>query len=92
MTFFVWLQHTGLAMWIVQSDSIWAYPSILTAHTFGLAVLVGASAVVALRLLGVAPGVAMEQLDYLYRFVWAGFYINLVSGVLLFFSEAADKA
>ena len=92
MTFFVWLQHTALALWIVQSESIWAYPSILTAHTVGLAILVGAASVIDLRLLGVAPGVAVDQLEYLYRFVWAGFYINLASGLLLFISEAADKA
>jgi hypothetical protein len=92
MAFFVWLQHTAPAMWIVQSESIWAYPSILTAHTVGLAVLVGAACVIDLRLLGVAPQVPIAQLEYLYRFVWAGFYINLASGLLLFASEAADKA
>ena len=92
MTFFVWLQHTALALWIVQSESIWAYPSILTAHTVGLAILVGAASVIDLRLLGVAPGVAVDQLEHLYRFVWAGFYINLASGLLLFIAEAADKA
>jgi hypothetical protein len=92
MPFFVWLQHTGLAMWIVQSDSIWAYPSILTAHTVGLALLVGAASIIDLRLLGVAPAIPVAHFDSLFRFVWAGFYVNLVSGLLLFASEAADKA
>jgi len=92
MAFFVWLQHTAFSLWIVQSDSIWAYPSILTAHTVGLAMLVGAAAVIDLRLLGVATDVPIAQIDGLYRFVWAGFCINLISGLLLFASEAADKA
>jgi hypothetical protein len=54
--------------------------------------LVGAAAVIDLRLLGVAPDMPIAQVDGLYRFVWAGFYINLISGLLLFASEAADKA
>jgi hypothetical protein len=53
MTYFVWLQHTALSTWVVQSDSVWAYPTILTAHTVGLAILVGAAAMIDLRLLGV---------------------------------------
>jgi len=92
MEFFSWLQHTALASWVVQSESVWAYPSILTAHTIGLALLVGAASVIDLRLLGVAPRVPVAQLEYLYRFVWAGFWINLASGLLLFASEATEKA
>jgi hypothetical protein len=92
MTFFVWLQHTTLSMWIVQSDSVWAYPTILTAHTVGLAILVGAAAMIDLRLLGIASDIPVHDLERLYAFVWTGFYINLISGLLLFASEAADKA
>jgi hypothetical protein len=92
MGFFTWLQHAPLSMWIVQSESVWAYATILTAHTVGLAILVGAAIVIDLRVLGVASDVPVSQFERLYRFVWIGFYINLVSGLLLFASEAADKA
>jgi len=92
MAFFTWLQNTPFSMWIVSSDSIWAYPSILTAHTVGLGLLVGAAFVIDLRILGVAPEVPMASLQRLYTYAWLGFYINLVSGLLLFASEAADKA
>ena len=92
MAFFTWLQHTPFSMWIVGSESVWAYPTILTAHTVGLAILVGAATVIDLRILGVASDVPVSQFERLYSFVWIGFYINLVSGLLLFASEAADKA
>jgi len=92
MAFFTWLQHTSFSMWIVESESVWAYPTILTAHTVGLAILVGAATVIDLRILGIASDVPVSQFERLYRFVWIGFYINLVSGLLLFVSEAADKA
>jgi hypothetical protein len=92
MPFLDWLQHSAFSTWIVGSDSIWAYPSILTAHTVGLAILVGAAAMLDVRLLGIASDVPLEQLERLYSFIWAGFFINLASGLVLFVTEAADKA
>lgn len=48
-----------------------------------MALLVGASTVVALRLFGVARGLPLSTLRRLYPFVWAGFWIQVGSGVLL---------
>ena len=49
------LQNSAFSAWVVGSDSIWAYPMILTMHTVGLGIVVGAAVIVDLRLLGVAP-------------------------------------
>ena len=38
-----------------ESPSVWAHPTVLTLHTMGMAVLVGASWVLDLRLLGISP-------------------------------------
>ena len=38
-----WLEATGLSTWVREGESIWAFPTILTLHTFGLGLLVGAN-------------------------------------------------
>lgn len=48
-----------------------------------MALLVGASAVIALRILGVARDLPLETLRRFYPAVWAGFWLQVVSGVLL---------
>jgi hypothetical protein len=56
------VQGTAFARWVATSTSIWAYPSILTAHTIGLGILVGASLALDLRLLGLLPGTPLAPL------------------------------
>jgi hypothetical protein len=86
------LQNSAFSNWVVGSDSIWAYPMILTLHTVGLGIVVGAAAVIDFRLLGIGPGIPLGEIDRVFPIFWTGFTINLVSGVMLFVSEAADKA
>jgi hypothetical protein len=86
------LQNSAFSMWVVSSDSIWAYPMVLTLHTVGLAIVVGAAIVIDLRLLGVGPHIPLSEMHRAFRIFWFGFLINLLSGVVLFVSEAADKA
>ena len=92
MAFFRSLQDSAFTDWFLGSDSIWTYPTVLTLHTVGMAMLVGASVVVHLRVLRVGVGFPLERLRTLYRVIWLGFAINLVSGVILFITEAADRA
>ena len=54
MAFLAALDHSAFSTWLRGSDSIWAFPTVLTLHTLGMMVLAGASAVLDLRLLGVA--------------------------------------
>src|SRR5689334_17781015 len=86
------LQNSAFSAWVVGSDSIWAYPMILTMHTVGLGIVVGAAAIIDLRLLGVGAGIPVAEMRRVFPLFWLGFFINLVSGVMLFVSEAADKA
>ena len=83
MTFLSWLSETPLAAWARGSDSIWGYPTILFLHTFGLAILVGLTTAIDFRVLGFAEHVPLAPIDRFFRFVWLGFWINAVSGVLL---------
>ena len=88
----VWLENTAIGVWTRESPSIWAYPTVLTLHTIGLGMLVGANAIVDLRLLGFAPRLPLPSLSPLYRFMWAGFAINAITGALLFAANATTKA
>src|SRR5262245_63151793 len=56
-----------------------------------MAILVGASFVIHLRVLQVADAIPLRRLLPLYRFIWIGFAINLLSGLALFVTEAADR-
>src|SRR3954462_5900553 len=91
MSFFQRLQSSAFTDWFLGSPSIWAYPTVLTLHTVGMAILVGASFVINLRVLQVSGLIRLHRLQPLYRFIWIGFAINLASGVVLFVTEAADR-
>ena len=91
MAFFRSLQNSTFTEWLLGSDSIWTYPTVLTLHTVGMAILVGASFVINLRVLQIAGAIPLRRLLPLYRFIWIGFAINLLSGLMLFVTEAADR-
>jgi hypothetical protein len=77
------IEDTGFSTWLRESESPFAFYFILLFHTFGLALLVGANAVVDLRLLGVARAMPLAPLKRLFRIMWIGFAMNAVTGVLL---------
>jgi hypothetical protein len=82
------LENTGLAAWVRESPSIFSYTLVLSLHAIGLAVVIGVSALIALRMLGVAPGIPLPGLRQLYPVLWFGFMVNTVSGGLLFIANA----
>lgn len=88
MSFLLWLQATPIAVWVAGADTLLAFPAILTLHTVGLGIVVGANLLVDFKLLGAAPGVSLESLRAVYRPMWFGFAINAVTGVLLFMAGA----
>lgn len=87
-----WLEGTALAAWVRESPSIWAYPTVLTLHTVGLGIVVGASAVVDLRLLGYAPRIRLAALLPLFRLMAWAFALNATTGILLFIADATTKS
>src|SRR5262245_38527153 len=85
------LERSAFSQWVVGSDSLLAYPTILTLHTVGLALVVGAAIIIDLRAIGVGEGIPLATLRHAYRVFWSGFVINLVSGLALFAYEATTK-
>ena len=83
-----WLEQTAVGTSI--RESLWLFPIIETVHIFGIILLVGATSILDLRLMGLT--FRDESVSKLAgRFIpWAlaGFLIQITTGLLLFSSEA----
>ena len=89
MAILMWLESTAIAVWIRESPLIWAFPMILTLHTFGLGLLAGASTVLDLRLLGVGRPMPLAPMRTLVRVTGIGFGLSALTGALLFMADAS---
>jgi hypothetical protein len=83
-----WIETTQLGLWLRESPSVWAFPMVLTLHTIGLAVLIGASWMLDLRLLGVGRHVPLAAFRWVFPTIAVGLTVNLLTGVLLFIKNA----
>ena len=81
--FLLWLESTSLSTWVREEPSIYAFPLILSLHTIGLGFVAGINAMVALRMLGVAGSIPIAELRRFMPVMWASFWLNAVSGVVL---------
>lgn len=86
------MEGTAVATWTRESPSLWAYPTILALHSFGLGIVVGGGIAIDLRLLGRARAIPLTVLPPLFRIIWWAFAVNAASGVLLFMADATHKA
>jgi hypothetical protein len=91
MEYLKWLENTGFSSWVRESPSIFAFPTILLLHTFGMALCVGVNAGIDLRILGIAPGIRMAPLQKLLPVLWLGFTINAITGTILVMQDATTK-
>jgi hypothetical protein len=74
--------------WVRESSSVLAYPTVLAFHAFGMALLVGLSLMIALRVMGFASGVPLAPMDKFYPIIWVGFWVSAVSGGVLYAQAA----
>ena len=81
--FYVWIEATSLSTWLRESPSLWAFPFVLILHTVGLAFFVGTNIAWDVRVLGFSLGIPLDALRRYFLVMWAGFWVNAVSGVLL---------
>lgn len=91
MDFLLRLEQTGFCTWVRESTSLFAFPGILLLHTIGMALVVGISAGIDLRILGIAPAVPMAPLEKFFPIFWIGFWINAVTGTILLAADATTK-
>jgi hypothetical protein len=91
LTLYSWLENSSFSIWVREAPTIWAFAMIITMHTFGMGVLVGASSVVDLRLLGIARGIPLGSMRPMFKIMWFGFWLNLVTGSILFAADATTR-
>jgi len=83
-----WLEQTAAGTSI--RESLWLFPIIETLHIFGIILLVGATSILDLRLMGLTfrDGSISKLAGRFIPWALAGFIIQVVTGSLLFSSEA----
>jgi len=83
-----WLEQTSVAAGV--RESLWLFPAIETVHLFGIILLVGSTVAFDLRLLGLAwrEQAVSKLASRLLPWAWIGFAVQVLTGSLLFASEA----
>jgi hypothetical protein len=88
-----WIQDLRISVAIAESDSLWwGYAWWLFIHAVGMGLTAGLGFVICLRLLGVGRQIPVSSFRILFRVFWIGFYINLLSGTILFMTDATGIA
>src|SRR6185295_2186215 len=85
------IEQSSFSQWVVGSSSVFAFPGILLLHTIGMGVIVGVSAGIDLRILGLAPAIRIAPLEKYLPVLWFGFWINAVTGTLLLTADATTR-
>ena len=80
---FVWLESSAFSVWVRESNSVFAFPAILSLHTIGMGLVAGLNAAIDLRILGFAPRVPLMEMKRFFPLVWIAFWVNTASGVVL---------
>jgi hypothetical protein len=89
MSTLLWLEESGLSVWIREYPGLLGFPFILFLHTLGLAMVAGISIAVDIWLLRNRTLVNGARMKGLIQTMWLGFGINTVSGVALLLAYPA---
>jgi hypothetical protein len=80
-----WIEQSWLGQ--AMQASQWAFPICETLHFFGLCILIGSIAIIDLRLLGYTRALSIRVIHQLLPWVWIGFSINMITGILFYFAQ-----
>jgi hypothetical protein len=89
--FLVFLENMSFSQWVKDAPTIWAFPTILIVHTLGMSIVAGVSAIISLVVLGFWPAVPLKPFGRAFPLLWAGFWINAVSGTMMLVADATTK-
>jgi Family of unknown function (DUF6644) len=90
MQFLEWLQATWMGVFV--RESLWGYPTVLSAHAIGMAIVVGMVLMIDIRVLGFAQRIPIAAFDRLFGVAWLGVGLNVLSGIMLFSADAVRFA
>jgi hypothetical protein len=91
MDFLTSIEQSRLSVWVRESGSIWAFPTVLFMHTLGMSIVAGGNALIDLVLLGFWPRTPIKPMERLYPLMWFGFWTNAITGTLLLMQDATAK-
>lgn len=91
MDFLNFLEQSSFSQWVVSSSSVFAFPTVLLLHTLGMSVVVGITAGIDLRILGLAPAMPLAPLERFFPLLWIGFWVNAATGLILLAADATTK-
>lgn len=83
------IENSAFATFVRESPTLFGYTAVLSLHAIGLAIVAGVNAVVALRLLGIAREIPLRPVVKLFPLMYAGFWVNALSGVALLSANAS---
>ena len=84
-----WLENSPFSVW-EKGGSLGGWPTVLTIHVLGTALVIGLIVIVHLRLLGLFDGIAYSSLRRLFSALWAGFAVQFLSGLALWTTKATQ--
>ncbi len=80
-------EQVGLSKWLRETQSVvLGFYFVLAFHTIGLSLVVGPSAAISFRFLGIAPEIPVAPMTRWFRLIWLGLALNVASGVLLVYA------
>lgn len=85
------LEQSEFGSWVRDAPTIWAFPTILFLHTFGMAIVAGGSAMLSLMILGFWPPVSMKPFERMFPWLWVAFGVNAVTGTMMLVADATAK-
>lgn len=84
------LGSSALSVWL--STSMTGAPTLIALHSVGMAVVVGLSLMITLRLYGLLDGLEARHLPRILTVAVWGFYLNLITGIGIFITRAPEYA
>ncbi len=86
MGLLAWLEASWLGEWVRMSTA--GYPTAITLHAIGMAIMVGLAVALDMRLLGWFKAIPLQSLLRFLGIAWIGLGVNFISGLGLFSAEA----
>lgn len=84
----VYLQESAFSEWLAVS--MLGFPTLIALHSVGMAVVVGLSLIVTLRLHGSLPDIEIDLVPKLLTVAIWGFSLNFITGILLFITRGSE--
>ena len=88
MALLTYLEDSALSQWL--GISMLGFPTLIALHSVGMAVAVGLSLIVTLRLYRVVPGLDNWLIPRLLNLALWGFVLNLITGLALFITRGTE--